>query len=134
MIIEIAHFQEPVARAKRAFECRDAAGMFAVDRKHQAVKEAPPFGGCADEQPVHRWCHPDHAQMIAKGGGGCDRLAIDAAATGRGLPFAARWLDAGAQRCEPERALGFRRHRPGAVALVVGDILKRGAPQPAAWR
>ena len=46
----------------------------------------------------------------------------------------ARRVDAGAERGEPQRALDLRRHRPGAVALVVGDIFQRGAPQAAARR
>ena len=40
----------------------------------------------------------------------------------------------GAERREPKRALDLGRHRPGAVALVVGDIFQRGAAQAPAGR
>ncbi len=49
------------------------------------------------------------------------------------LASAAGAIDTGAERGKPERALDLGRHRPGAVALVVGDILQRRAtrrPRP----
>ena len=45
-----------------------------------------------------------------------------------------RRLDAGAERGEPERALDVGRHRPRAVAFREGDLLERGAAQPAPGR
>ena len=45
-----------------------------------------------------------------------------------------RPLDAGAERGEPQRAFDFGGNRPGAVALAEGDLLERGAAQPAAGR
>ena len=71
--------------------------------------------------------------MIAEGRGGADILAVDAAAAARG-GFPAWRLDAGAERGEPQRALDLGGDRPGAVALVVGDIFQRGATQASAGR
>src|SRR5207244_2136254 len=72
-------------------------------------------------------------QMIAEGGGGGDWLAVDAAAAAR-RGLTARRLDAGAERRQAQRALDFGGHRPGTVALIVGDVLQRGAAEPAARR
>ena len=80
MVVIVAHFEQAVARAQRALQRRDAAGMFAVDRQHQPVEEAPPFGSCAEKQPVHGGRQPHHAQVIAKGGCRTHRLAVDPAA------------------------------------------------------
>ena len=107
--------------------------MLAVDGEHQAVEEAPPLGGRAHEQPVHRRRQPHHAQMIAEGGGGGDRLAVDAAAAAR-RSVAERRLDAGPERGQAQRALDLSGYRPGTVALIVGDVFQRGAAKPAARR
>ena len=134
MVVIVAHFEQAVARAQRALQRRDAAGMLAVDRQHQPVEEAPPFGSRAEKQPVHRGRQPHHAQMIAEGGGRAHRLAVDPAAPAGGRGLRGRRVDAGAERGKPERALDLGRYRPGAVALVVGDILQRRAPQAAPRR
>ena len=134
MVVVIAHFQQPVARAQGTVERRHPAGMLAVDRQHQPVEKPPPLRGRAQEQPVHRRRQPHHAQMIAEGGGRTDRLAVDPAAPaggGASLPGGSMPVPSVAK---PKRALDFGGHRPGAVALVVGDIVERGAAQAAAGR
>ena len=101
--------QQPVARAQRALERGDAAGMLGIDRQHQAVEEAPALGGRAGEQRVHRRHQPDHAQMIGEGRGRADRLAVDAAfarAARRPRPPAARC------RCRAWRGRACPRSRP----------------------
>ena len=119
---------------KRAVERRHPAGMLGVDRQHQPVEKPPPLGRLRREQPVHRRRQPDHAQMIAEGGGGTDRLAVDPAAPAGRRAFAAGRVDAGAERGEAERAFDLGGHRPGAVALDIGDVVERGAAQAAAGR
>ena len=134
MVVVIAHFEQPVARAQRTLQRRHAAGMLAVDRQHQPVEEAPPFRGGAEKQPVHRRRQPHHAQMIAERGRRTDRLAVDPAAPAGGAVFISRRIDPGAERGKPQRALDFGGDRPGTVALIVGDILQRRAPQAASRR
>ena len=109
MVVVIAHFEQAVARAQRALQRRDAAGMLAVDREHQPVEEAPPLGGRAHEQPVHRGRQPHHAQMIAEGGGRADRLAVDAAAP------AGRRLRRAAHRCRCRAWPAPARPRPRRI-------------------
>ncbi len=134
MVVVIAHLEQPVARAQRALQRRNAAGMFAVDRQHQPVEEPPALGRGAEEQPVHGGRQPDHAQMIAERGRRAHRLAVDAAApAGRGRLAAGR-VEAGAERGQTQRALDLGGDRPGAVALIVGDVFQRGAPKPASRR
>ena len=108
--------------------------MLGVDRQHQPVEEPPPLRCRAEKQPVHRRRQPHHAQMIAEGGGGTDRLAVDPAAPAGGGAFAAGRVDAGAERGKAERALDLGGHRPGAVALDIGDIVERGAAQAPSGR
>jgi hypothetical protein len=72
--------------------------------------------------------------MIAEGRRRGDRLAIDAAAARRGRRVRRRPVDAGAQRCEPQRPLDFGGYRPGPVALVVGDVVGGRAAQAASRR
>ena len=134
MVVVIAHFQKPVARPQGAVERRHPAGMLAVDGQHQPVEEPPPFRCGAHEQAVHRRRQPHHAQMIAEGGGRTHRLAVDPAAPAGAAVFLAGCVDAGAQRRQSQLALDFGGHRPGAVALIVGDILQRGAAQTASRR
>ena len=108
--------------------------MFAVDRQHQAVEETPPFGGRAEEQPVHRRRQPHHAQMIAECRGRTNRLPIDPATPAGGRAFRAGGVDPGAERRQSQRALDLGGDSPGTVALDVGDILERRAPQAAPGR
>src|SRR5258706_8434638 len=72
--------------------------------------------------------------MIAERIGRADRLAVDAAAAAYPVAIAMWRIDAGAERGKAERALDFGRYRPGAVALVVGDIFQRRTAQAAARR
>ncbi len=132
--VVVAFLEQAVARAQRAFQRRDPARMATVDRQHQAVEEAPPLGGRAREQAVHRRRQPYHPQMVAERGGGIDRLAVDPAAPHRRGVLGGSRVDPGAERGQPQRALDLGRHRPGAVALVVGQILQGGAAQPAPRR
>ena len=67
MRIAVRVLQQPVARAQRALERGDAAGMLRVDRQHQAVEEAAALRGRAVEQRVHGRRQPHHAQVIGKG-------------------------------------------------------------------
>ena len=108
--------------------------MLAVDRQHQPVEKAPPLRRSAHEKPVHRGRQPDHAKMIAEGGGRAHRFAVDAAAPAVRGGFGAWRIDAGAECRKAERAFDFGGHRPGAVALIVGDIVERRAAQSAARR
>ena len=125
-------FKQPVARAQRTLERRDAAAMFGIDRDHQTVEKTPPLGAGPGEQSVHRRRQPDDAQMIGEGGGRGDRLAIDPALPRGGGLALMRRLDAGAERRKTERAFDLDRHRPGAVALAEGDFFERCAAQAAA--
>ena len=71
--------------------------------------------------------------MIAERGGRADRSRgrSGSAALVAAASSPAR-IDAGAERRQAERALDLGRDRPGAVALIVGDIVERGAAQAAA--
>ena len=86
--------------------------MLAVDREHQPVEKPTPLRGCAQKQPIHCRREPDHAQMIAEGGGRVHGLAVDPAAPAGGGRIAAGRVDAGAERCQPERALDLGGYRP----------------------
>ena len=97
-------FQQAVARAQRALQRVDAAGVPGVDRQHEAVQKAPPLGCGSDEELVHRGREPDHAQMVGERHCRADRLAVDPALPGaRGLARLRRF-DAGAERGEAEHA------------------------------
>ena len=134
VVVVIAHLQQAVARAQRAVQRRDPAGMLAVDRQHQPIEEPPPLRCRAHEQPVHRRRQPHHAQVIAERRRRSHRLAVDPAAPAGGGRLSARRIDAGAERRKPQRALDLGGYRPGAVALIVGDIVERGAAQAASRR
>src|SRR5262249_36154214 len=64
----------------------------------------------------------------AEGRRRADRFTIDAAAAAD-AGIASRRLDAGAKRRQPQRALDLGGDRPGAVALIIGDVLQRGTAQ-----
>jgi hypothetical protein len=128
----IALFQQPIARAQAAVERGDAAGMVLVDCQHQAVEEPAALGGGAHEELVHRRRQPHHAQMIAERGGRTHRLAVDPAAPAGGSGLIGRRIDAGAERGEADLAFNLGGDGPRAVALDVGDVVQRGAAQPAA--
>ena len=117
MVVVVAHLQQPVARAQGAIQRRHPAGMLGVDRQHQPVEKPPPFRCGPHEQPVHRRCQPHHAQMIAEGGGGTHRLAVDPAAPAGSGFLRNRRIDAGAERRQSQRAFDLGGHRPRAVAL-----------------
>jgi len=134
MVVVIAHFEQPVARTQRTLQRRHAAGMLAVDRQHQPVEEPSPLRSRAQKQSVHRRRQPHHAQVIAEGRGRTYRLAIDPAAAARAVHLGRRRIDAGAERRKAERAFDLGGYRPGAIALIVGDILQRGAAEAAARR
>ena len=125
--------QQPVARAQRSLQRRDAARMLGVDREHQPVEKTPALRGRAVEQRVHRGDQPDHAQMVGEGGGGGDRFAVDAA-----LARVARPSSPGGASmpvpsvASPSAPSTSARHRPGAVAFRERHLVERGAPQPAA--
>ena len=125
-------FEQPVARAQRALQRVDAAHVLRVDREHQPVEETAPFGRRSCEQLIHLRRQPHDAQVIGEGRGGADRLPVDAALAQRA--FLGAGLDAGAERRQPERAFDLGRHRPRAVALIVGDIVERRAAQAASGR
>ena len=108
--------------------------MIGVDREHQPVEEAPPLRGRAVEQHVHRGHEPDHPQVVGEGGGGGNRLAIDAALARGGRGIARRRLDAGSERRQAERAFDVARQRPGAVAFRERQFVKRGAAQATSRR
>jgi hypothetical protein len=72
--------------------------------------------------------------MVGKRRGRAGRLAVNAALTGEHRAFARRRFNAGAEGGKPERALHLRRHRPGAVAFVEGDLIEGGASQTATGR
>src|ERR1700723_2271725 len=72
--------------------------------------------------------------MIPERRGGCDRFAVDPAAPAGGGRLDARRIDAGAERCEAERALDLGGYRPRAVALIIRDIVKGGAAQSPSGR
>ena len=71
--------------------------------------------------------------MIGESRSRGDRLAIDPVFAQNGA-FVRRPLDPGAERGEPKRSLDLGGDRPGAVALAEGDLVERGAAQPAAGR
>ena len=98
-----------------------------VDRQHQAVEKAPPLGGRAVEQRVHRGRQPDHAQMIGEGRGRGDRLAVDAA-----FARAARRPRRPAARCRCRAWRGRARLRP-RQRPPRSRRLRRKRP-PRAWR
>src|SRR5712671_2080955 len=72
--------------------------------------------------------------MVAKRRRRTHRLAIDPAAPAGGSHFAAGGVDAGAERCQPQRAFDLGGYRPRAIALIVGDIVERRAAQTASGR
>ena len=86
--------------------------MLAVDREHEAVKEPPPLRSRAQEQPVHRWRQPHHAQVVAKGRRRSHGLTVDAAAPGGGRRVIARRVDTGAKRRQAEGTFDLGRHGP----------------------
>ena len=97
-------FEQPVARTQRALQRVDAAAVLGIDRERQPIDEAPPLRWRADKQRIHGRHQPDHAQMIGKGGGRTNRLAIDPAFARGGRAVFGRPLDAGAERGKPQRA------------------------------
>jgi hypothetical protein len=72
--------------------------------------------------------------VIGEGRGRCDGLPIDAVFALDGRVVVKRPFDAGAERCEPQRALDLGGDRPRAVALGKCHFIERGAAQAAAGR
>jgi hypothetical protein len=126
--------EQPVARTQAALQGVDAALVRAVDREHEAVEETAPLRGGSAEQAIHRGCQPYETDMIRKRGGGCDRLAVDAAFAADAR-FVGEWpLDSRAERREAQRALELGGDRPSAVPLRERHLLERRAAQSAPRR
>ena len=134
MLVRLRLGQQPVARTQRALERIDPAAVLGIDRERQPIEKPPPFRRRADEERIHRRRQPDHTHMIGEGGRGTHRLAIDPAFALSVRAIVGRALDAGAERCKPERALDLGGHRPGAVAFLEGHFVQRRTAQPASGR
>ena len=60
-------FEQAVARAQRALQRVDAAGVLGIDREHQPVEKAAALGSWPHEKLIHRRREPYDAQMVGKG-------------------------------------------------------------------